>query len=299
MLGASIGLMISLLLHAFDPAENKGATAVGVINSLIPLLNGLAVGFLVFSATGSTTSALMALSIAVSLSFMLQDIDWSSFKKAAVEKINAGAEAVSDALSIKVADDKVELNPIAGVASVVAEDTGHALNAIEENGGERSKWQALKDSFGHLYDNSGIIKDTIDDAVGFVKDVGNSIANSELGQSTARVFKKVSNWVGSVFDGTLFEAGGGIIPANGSLFWAGESGAEFVGNIGSSSAVANTGQMTDAIYKAAYMGMSKALKENGGNGMNGFEPATTDDLFIAMKKKATNYKRVTGNPAFN
>jgi hypothetical protein len=90
---------------------------------------------------------------------------------------------------------------------------------------------------------------------------------------------------------------GGVV-GGGSLFYAGEAGAEFVGNIGSTSAVANTGQMTEAIYKAAYMGMSKALKENGGGGMSGFEPATTDDLFIAMRKKASNYNKMTGNPAF-
>ena len=96
--------------------------------------------------------------------------------------------------------------------------------------------------------------------------------------------------------GTGFATGG--VPENGTLFYAGESGAEFVGNIGNSSAVANTEQMTEAIYKAAYMGMSKALQENGGNGLSGFEPATTDDLFIAMRKKASNYNKMTGNPAF-
>lgn len=110
------------------------------------------------------------------------------------------------------------------------------------------------------------------------------------------------------FVGDLFHANGGVrgavqlkaaggIPSSGSMFIAGEAGAEFVGNIGNTSAVANTGQMTDAIFKAAYMGMSKALKENGG-GMNGYEPATMDDLFIAMKKKASNYNKRTGNPAF-
>lgn len=91
-----------------------------------------------------------------------------------------------------------------------------------------------------------------------------------------------------------FASGG--IPERGTLFYAGESGPEFVSSIGSSSAVANTGQMTEAIYKAAYMGMSQALKENGG--MNGFEPATTDDLFIAMRKKASKYNKRTGNSAF-
>lgn len=96
---------------------------------------------------------------------------------------------------------------------------------------------------------------------------------------------------------TKFKAVGGVV-SQGSLFYAGEAGAEFVGNIGNTSAVANTGQMTEAIYKAAYMGMSQALKENGGNGFGGFEPATTDDLFIAMRKKASNFNKRTGESAF-
>lgn len=90
----------------------------------------------------------------------------------------------------------------------------------------------------------------------------------------------------------------GGIAQQGSLFYAGEAGPEFIGSMGNSSAVANTGQMTDAIYKAAYMGMSRALRENGGNGLAGFVPATTDDLFIAMRKKASNYNKTTGNSAF-
>lgn len=94
-----------------------------------------------------------------------------------------------------------------------------------------------------------------------------------------------------------FKAHGGFVN-QGSLFVAGEAGAEIVGKMGKGSAVANTGQMTEAIYKAAYMGMSQALKENGGNGFGGFEPATTDDLFIAMKKKASKYNKRTGNSAF-
>ena len=92
------------------------------------------------------------------------------------------------------------------------------------------------------------------------------------------------------------KAGGGLV-GQGNLFYAGERGPEFVSSMGNSTAVANTEQMTDAIYKAAYMGMSKALQENGG-GMNGFVPATTDDLFIAMRKKASNYNKMTGNSAF-
>jgi len=96
---------------------------------------------------------------------------------------------------------------------------------------------------------------------------------------------------------SIFKRAGGGLVGQGSLFYAGEAGPEFVGSMGGNSAVANTEQMTEAIYKAAYMGMSKALQENGG-GMNGFVPATTDDLFIAMRKKASNYNKMTGNSAF-
>lgn len=100
-------------------------------------------------------------------------------------------------------------------------------------------------------------------------------------------------------DGSITKKAAGGIVEKGSLFYAGEAGAEFVGNIGSTSAVANTEQMTDAIYKAAYMGMSKALAENGGsNGMSGFVPASSDDLFLILRKKASNYNKMTGNSAF-
>lgn len=97
---------------------------------------------------------------------------------------------------------------------------------------------------------------------------------------------------------TISKKAAGGIASNGSLFYAGEAGPEFIGSMGNTSAVANTGQMTDAIYKAAYMGMSRALQENGGNGLAGFEPASTDDLFIAMKKKSSAYTKRTGQSAF-
>lgn len=115
--------------------------------------------------------------------------------------------------------------------------------------------------------------------------------------SARKKYNATKDKVGSTFNKVRKDAIGGI-EKRGTLFLAGEQGAEFIGNMGSTSAVANTGQMTDAIYKAAYMGMSRALKENGNNGMNGFVPATTDDLFIAMRKKANNYNKLTGNPAF-
>lgn len=121
------------------------------------------------------------------------------------------------------------------------------------------------------------------------------LENGESLSAKGKFVKMIWDGVTSLF--SKKKAIGGI-PQPGTLFFAGEAGPEFVGSIGNSSAVANTSQMTDAIYKAAYMGMSRALAENGDNGLSGFVPASTDDLFIAMRKKASNYNKVTGNSAF-
>lgn len=148
-----------------------------------------------------------------------------------------------------------------------------------QNGEElsASDYKALAESYGINPETSAF--------KAFFKSLGTSIKENLL------------NNILSYLPVTLFKAGGGPV-ARGNLFYAGEAGPEFVGSMGNSSAVANTQQMTDAIYKAAYMGMSKALAENGGNGLAGFVPATTDDLFIAMRKKASNYNKVTGSSAF-
>lgn len=87
----------------------------------------------------------------------------------------------------------------------------------------------------------------------------------------------------------------GGIPSKGSMFIAGEAGTEFVGNIGNTSAVANTDQMTEAIYKASYMGMSQALAENNGNNKTDYEPMSGDELFVFLRKKQHQYTMRTGN----
>ena len=54
--------------------------------------------------------------------------------------------------------------------------------------------------------------------------------------------------------------------------------------------------MFDAIFKAVYQGLTQALKENGG--LNGLEAASMDDIFFAVKKKASDYTKRTGANAF-
>ena len=186
-----------------------------------------------------------------------------------------------------ITGSKIQLNPLAPLTDNVIEDIEISANETSTETAKRHAekvWQPVRD----------VISDTIDDGRtmwnGFISDIKNSAVGEVL------------DLIG-IIDADRSDGGGGRhgfamggIPSRGSMFFAGEAGPEYIGRIGNSSAVANTGQMTDAIYRAAYMGMSQALKENGG--MNGFEPATTDDLFIAMKKKSSAYTKRTGQPAF-
>ena len=178
-------------------------------------------------------------------------------------------------------------------------NTGEPVGITKEDLQKAEAEYSYSEIMDNVKENAG--KGVLGTAVDLVEDVRNGIGNVINFVTGVGSKQKQPGGGAPVLDEILdyttrHKAAGGVVE-HGSLFYAGEAGAEFVGNIGNTSAVANTGQMTDAIFKAAYMGMSKALKENGG-GMNGYEPATMDDLFIAMKKKASNYNKRTGNPAF-
>lgn len=87
----------------------------------------------------------------------------------------------------------------------------------------------------------------------------------------------------------------GGFPTVGSLFWAGESGAELVGNINGRTGVANTDQIETAMYHATYDAMTKALSENG---MNVTIEGDVDNLFRVMQRKSSDFYTRTGRAAF-
>lgn len=84
-------------------------------------------------------------------------------------------------------------------------------------------------------------------------------------------------------------ATGGSIPNNGSLFIAGESGAEVVANMGSSTGVMNTEQMEEAIAK----GMARALANSSQN-VTVVLQGDAADLFTAMVKENNSSIMRTG-----
>lgn len=86
------------------------------------------------------------------------------------------------------------------------------------------------------------------------------------------------------------KASGGYV-SQGTLFYAGEAGPEYIGNLGGQTAVANTDQMGAAIESASYRGMARALQEYGGTVV--LSP-DTDKLFNVVKQKGREYTRMTG-----
>ena len=98
-----------------------------------------------------------------------------------------------------------------------------------------------------------------------------------------------------------FASGG--YPDTGSLFWAGEAGAEMVGSINGKTAVASNGEIT---------GIISAIQQTSGEEIGLLRQQNTllqgildkefgisnDDLFRSVRNSARNFTNRTGNPAF-
>ena len=125
----------------------------------------------------------------------------------------------------------------------------------------------IPDAFKEAFNSAGkFVQDILNNLIGgvetFVKDVvsgigaiinAKAILSGETGSFTMPTisFPRIN----------LFASGG--YPIHGSMFIAGERGAELVGDIGGKTGVANTDNITEAMYGATYDAMTRALSENG------------------------------------
>lgn len=296
LIGASFGITLSMLLHEIAPIiDESGETGDSILKLIEGVLQGITAsviswkaGALLSKSVGGLMGAGIGASLALMLFLLLGEIDYA----------NESGMTSDDLLGRLLEHGLVGLVGAAigatvlgsGAGAMLGFNIGVSLSMIVK----RIDWNVVEDALGFDVNGDGSFgtRESTTINMGIFGDM-----SVKKGGLVDQIADKLTGGKGSHGSNSKKFAVGGV-PTQGTLFYAGESGAEFVGNIGNSSAVANTQQMQDAIYKAAYMGMSKALKENGGNGMGGFEPATTDDLFIAMKKKASNYTKMTGNPAF-
>lgn len=101
------------------------------------------------------------------------------------------------------------------------------------------------------------------------------------------LFKKISGF-----------ADGGY-PTSGELFIARENGIpEMVGSIGGRTAVANSGQIVEAVSIGVYNAVVDAMGRSGGNKQPTIVQINGKEVFRAVQDESTAYSRRTGQPAF-
>ena len=322
MLGITIGSILTFAIQElFSEGNGTGYSKSGLFELFKPSMIswGLAGGFIGFKL-GGIKGALVGFTIGCTITWLIQAMDVTRGDNIKNNDVFAAVQGTNNIkgsyeegeLLDAIKRGEVEGLPAGGdyrfdqYGNIHSSDSGtFAVDpTVEKKNGNQTVGNKVLTAVGDLWhvNEGGAVRGAVtvdNDGNPIIQNIpldrtGKYTKVKEINGQIVLTYDKDINGV-KVHGGKLAMGG---IPASGSLFFAGESGAEFVGNIGSTSAVANTGQMTDAIYKAAYMGMSKALKENGGGNMSGWEASTTDEIFAVMRKKASNYNKRTGNPAF-
>ena len=317
--GVTIGMIISTLSFGSDGSEYSKKKLRKILYPALGALVGAWIGF----KTSGLTGALVGMTVGATLGFILSRLSFSKDSGLTYSKDGLANQLIASALvGIMGAFIGFKVGGIAGalVGLSIGATVGLVLNKLffSQETGKLEKSTLANQLIGSAL--VGIMGGLIGFAVGGIP---GALIGMSIGVTLTMLIKDVE-WktddgrpdifgipsellpngeAGRIRPGginygpaPIEQAAGGVVQ-RGSYFVAGEAGPEFVGSIGGTSAVANTSQMTDAIYKAAYMGMSQALKENGGNGLAGYEPATMDDLYIAIKKKSNAFSKRTGTPS--
>ena len=125
---------------------------------------------------------------------------------------------------------------------------------------------------------------------------------------------KLQNWIDKLRKATGNAAGGsysngtwhsipqyatGGTPSHGSIFIAGESGAEVVGHLNGRTEVLNQSQMASVMYSAVYAAVMAGMANTPQGTTQVILEGDARGLFKAVQRQANNYTNMTGKPAFN
>lgn len=141
-------------------------------------------------------------------------------------------------------------------------------------------FQNIKDSADGLFDPiANSLKDGANAVIGFAEGMVNQViyAFNAMGEKMSAFNVTIPSWVPNIGGRSIefhfptvgeielwrFDKGG--FPNSGDLFFANENGhPEFVGSMGSRTAVANNDQITEGIYEAVYAAMTEVLYNQNG-----------------------------------
>ena len=228
---------------------------------------------------------------------------WKDGAKIAIDEIGQGLGSLKENIGIKIdefgrsllrnEDDwetwKEEIGILwdiftfdfKGMTDTLIGNFGRLKEDIDKNGGA---WESWKQGIGVIWQN----------AKNKFSEIWN---NTALGQLTAEINNNGGAWenwkrgIGVMFGG-LFKAKGGVYssgswkdihqyenggaPSHGSMFVAGEHGAEIVGHINGKTEVLNQSQIASAIYNA----VASAMSQYSGGGIAEINVRASDGLIV-------------------
>lgn len=153
--------------------------------------------------------------------------------------------------------------------------------------GNAKLWDSVKETFADLADfvTSNRFANTIESGITKGLQDLNNLLKSVIGKGSTASFPVPA-----------YAAGG--FPSAGSMFIAGESGAEMVGTINGRTAVASGDEIT-GIREAIYAVGTQIISAMANGSVNVTLEGDAKNLFRTVQKQANQYTRTTGNPAFS
>lgn len=170
------------------------------------------------------------------------------------------------------------------------------------NTGENSVWGKTKNAWGTK--TLSVNLDTSDSALKtWWKKIGTWVNGHQITGSTPAVKAKGGSFFGGKWHNIPQYASGGL-PSHGTMFMAGEAGAEVVGHVGGRTEVLNESQLASTMYSAVSSAMAQQnailLKQN--EYLSGILAKdygiSSRDIFNATRSEANSYFNRTGRPAF-
>lgn len=166
------------------------------------------------------------------------------YNKSVLERLKQNTKDATDNMSSHFSTAKTKIN----------KDMNDTQKSVEDSSAKiRSSFDKDKWTFSGVADG---LQKTFEDAKNAIKGVWNGIADSLNGSHS------IGGGSFRINLPKLFANGG--FPSQGSMFIAGESGAELVGNINGRTAVANNDQITAGIANAVYAAMVSANGSGSG-----------------------------------
>lgn len=285
IIGATLTMALTSLISTLKMQDATHQDAQGVSRLFVGVLSaiaGAAIGFKAGGLGGAAIGASIGLSLGLLMSRLnitnqTREDDQSISRKICNILNTATSGALGAYIGFSVGGIKGAIMGLSlGTSLSLILTDFQIVDKIKDKVQEAAKSYA-DSTFGQITTKNG---STIN--LSPSQDIGNAISNM-TSQSSSEKLKRL----GEIFS---LKADGGYV-GQGTLFYAGEAGPEFVGSMGGQTAVANTDQMGDAIRQAAYEGMSQALREHGDTVV--LSP-DADKIFNITRQKGREYTRRTG-----